>query len=275
MKAWLKRHNLLLLWGVVPIIAIFEIIAQGRVQLDVPAAADWEAAARRVAAEKGDHDLVVIAPRWATQGRTPLRGLISERDFGRFDTRSYDRLFEVSVNGARSPETERLTPEETHRFGNLVLRRYRLPTRHRVVYDFLDHVGEAAFSKGPLTKGLVIDHAFLPRRVLKVPLKPRRSRLVFNEVPLDGVLYGYGVIGVKDYRASDYDEGGPVEVTIFLNNKKLGTIAPANFESPRHFEFPLPGAGTGTVRFDIRADSAVNRLLGLMAEVRKKGRSRS
>jgi hypothetical protein len=268
-----RQHKLLLLWGVVPVIAVLELVFQWLIPRRVPSAEDWEAAARAVADEKERDDLVVIVPDWASQGRMYFKDLISKRDFGRFDTTTYRHLFVVSAHGAEAKEADGLEPEHTVHFGNLEVCRYALPKKQRVVYDFSEHLEDATFSgKGPLTEGLTIDHAFIPREVLRVPLSPRRSTVTFEDVPLKGTLYGYGVIGTKDYRASNYDEGGPVEISIYIDGKKRGALSIANFDPPRRFELPLVSGGRGTVRFEIRSDSAVNRELGLAVDVREKAR---
>jgi hypothetical protein len=265
----LKQRKLLLLWGAVPVILFLELVSQWEVPRGVPTRRDWAAAAEAVAGEKGDRDLVVISPAWASQGRMYFKSLISDKDFGRFDTTTYRRIFEVSIGGARSEETEGLAPDYVMELGNLTVSRYSPGSRVRVVYDFLTHSSSADTSlRKPPRITLGIDHFFKPRRVIQIPLRPRRSTLTFDDVPFGGTLYGYGVIIVQDYRASNYDEGGPVALTIFVDDKKKKTVSVANFAPLEPFEIPLPRTGRGSVRFEVESDSAVNRALGLVADVR-------
>jgi hypothetical protein len=271
----LKQPKLVALWGLVPLIAIVEIASQWSISRSVPTSRDWQAAAAAVREKKGAHDIVIIAPDWATQGRMYLGDLITERDFGRFDVSTYDRIFEVSVNGARADETRYATPLSTRTFGDLSVSEYKRPARRRVTYVFQDHLDSATTTLNTMpTVGLAIDHAFQPRQVIQIPLKPRRSTLTFENVPMDGVLYGYGVITVRDYRASVYDADDPVILDVFVNDSRKKSLTVANFAGPRRFEVDLPGSGTGTVRFEIRSETARNRGLGLVADIRNRGKSR-
>lgn len=269
----LGKHKRLLVWGVVPLIAILEIVAQVSVERGVPTSDEWERAAGMVADEKGPHDVVVFAPKWARFARMHFKSMITERDFGRFDVSLYDNLFVVSIDGAEAEESRGMTPMYEREVGNLRVSKFALPKRARIQYDFKAHIDDADFSqKTPLQKGLVVDHGFEPRHVIKVPLRPRRSSIAFSDVPLTGVLYGYGVIGVKDYRASNYDSDDPVILSVYVNDKKRGEITLKNFDLPARFEIPLSGTGTGTVRFEVRAGSAVNRMFGFTADVRTPGK---
>jgi hypothetical protein len=262
------RPGLAWLWGIVPAIALAEMVMQWRIPRQEPSPEEWQAAAHAIEAEKGVNDLVVIAPAWATQGRMYLGTLVPVADFGRFDTTRYDRIFEVSVGGARAPETAALAAESDESFGRLLVRRYRLPVRATILYDFAKHLGEARRENGGYSNAvLMIDHWFNPRFVMPVPLKRRPVPLVFENVPTGGVLRGYGIIG---YRSGGFDKGGPVSLRISVGKTPVGGASFRNFGPLEPFEVPLPGTGPATVRFEVSAVDNLSREFGLAADVRAK-----
>ncbi len=239
---------------------------QWRIPRQVPSDADWQQAVHLVANEKAQKDLVVIAPAWAVQGRTYFKNLITWKDFGRFDTRLYRRIFEISSFGESAPETDGLSPERVDTFGKITVKRYKLPPPDEILYDFTDHIREAEASKAVERRPkIIIDHWFFPRRVISIKLNAS-STLTFRDVPLGGVLRGYGVI---DYREGRFNKGAPAKIVIFVNEKKLGRITVANFGPLKPFELKLPQRGTGTVRFEISQSGNPRRELGLAADVRR------
>ncbi|MCP4605542.1 MAG: hypothetical protein GY847_34310 [Proteobacteria bacterium] len=258
------------LWALIPIIAAAEIAFQWHIPRKEPSANDWKAVVAAVKADKKDSDLVVVAPDWALPvGRMHFGSLISHKDFGRFDTTTYNRLFEVSLNGARAKETEDLTPQTQTEFGRITLLRYdlRLP-RAFILYDFVDTFrGATAKGYKRMMPRFVIDHWFFPRFVIPVKLKQKGVNLIYKDVPLGGVLRGYGIVG---YRSGRFNRGGPVTVSAFLNEEKLGEDQIHNFGPLRPFEYRLPGQGSGTVRFRISARNGLSREFGFAADVRKK-----
>jgi hypothetical protein len=256
-------------WILIPIAVVLEVFLQWRISEDVPLEADWKAAAAAVKEQKGPDDLVIVSPDWAVQGRMYLKGLISSADFGRFDTTCYRRIFEVSINGAKGPETKALSPEHTDRFGSLTVSRYQLPAPAEILYSFTDRWKDGVYKKTNKKKPrLMIDHWFHPRKALEVSLKHKAS-VTFKDVPLGGVLRGYTVIG---YREGRFDKGDPIRLRVFLNDKKIGQKMTANFSPIEPFEYRLPGKGTGTVRFEVFAENNKKRQFGIAADVRKAGR---
>ncbi len=252
------------LWAIVLVVGVVEVALQWQIPQGEPRPADWKKAARAIAAEKQPHDLVVIAPHWAGQGRMYLGQLMPLRDLGRFDTAIYDRIFEVSVGKARSNETLNLVAESETRFGNITLRRYRLPPKAEVVYSFSNQMNEAvAHGFRRREARVMIDHWFQPRWVIPIPLSGNTASLSFDNVPLDGVLRGYGIV---DYRHGRHNKGGPVMLSIYVDEKKIGTHEVANFGPLAPFQFELPG-DVGRVRFAVKAPDAFNRQFGMIAHV--------
>ena len=69
-------------------------------------AADWDAAAAEVRAGFQPGDLIVFAPAWSDAvGRLHLGDLIPPEMAARADESGYRRVWEVSIRGARAPET--------------------------------------------------------------------------------------------------------------------------------------------------------------------------
>jgi hypothetical protein len=264
--------KLTIIWLLIPIVAAVEVVSLCKIQNQEPTDEDWTAAARAIALEKQDHDLVLIAPKWATQGRMFLQELITIEDFGRFDTTLYDRVFEVSVNGARSPKTKGRVLESEQDFGNLMVRRYRLPKRAQVVYDFVSNFKHAKQKNMGKTKPIiVIDHWFNPRLSLPISLKKRKAILEYTDVPLGDTLRGYGIIG---YRSGRFDQGRPVTITVYLDNTRLGSDTIRNFGPLKPFEFKLPKKSTGNIRFEIEALDGLKREFAFVADIRKPGKDR-
>ncbi len=265
-----KAFRVYWLWIVIPVIAVFELIFQWQIPRREPSQSDWESAVQFVAGEKQAHDAIAIAPDWVYPlARMYLGRAISLREFGRFDNTSYDNIIEISANGARSSETQGLPSQVERKFGRLTVRKYSLGReRDQVTYDFLSHLAKArkgGFKR--VSKGFLVDHAFMPRYAIRVPLKRKGVSLIYVDVPLTGVLRGYGVI---DYKTDKFNRAGPVRLSVSVNGNHIGEVKIGNHDAARPFELALPGEGTGTVRFDISARDHFKREFGFVADVRKK-----
>lgn len=259
-----------LLWLLVPAIAAAEVFLQWSIPGWVPGEDDWRAAAESVMAQKQEGDLVVIAPRWATQGYMYLGPAISMEDFGRFGISNYSRVIEVSARGERAPETEGLDLESEERFGKLEVRRFRTEGKADVVYDFLASWDDARVEGGKKWgKKLIIDHWFNPRFTFPVPLKPAKKAVsvVFEDVPLGDFIWGHGVIG---YREGRFDKGGPVELEVLVDDRKVGAQIIHNLGPLETFEFPVEGAGSAKVTFRVDTSGGnYKREFGLAAQMRR------
>jgi hypothetical protein len=264
----LSRLKHLWFWTFVPVVVILEVTMQWWIPRQTPSEADWRAAEQAVKELKKSDDLIIIAPEWAVQGRMYFKDLMTFKDFGRFDTTTYRRIFEVSIGNAKHPETVGMTPEETMQFGNLTVSRYRLPEPAEIRYSFTDSWKEAQYDNTERrSPKIIIDHWFHPRRVLQFSVR-HTSSITFEEVPLGGLLRGYAVIG---YREGRFDKGDPIRLRIYLDDKRIGEEMVANFSPIEPFQYPLPGSGTGTVRFEVYAKDNKNREFGVAADVRERG----
>ena len=269
MESPAKPSRLKLLWGVIPLIAIAELLVQWRIPTWEPSEDEWKEAARAIEAEKTAEDLVVIAPDWAVQGRVHLGHLMTLEDFGRFDTTRYERVYEVSAGGTRAPEVEGLEAESTLEFGRLTVSRHRLPARAEVLYDFVarSREGRMAGTRRQSPR-IVIDHWFFPRLSIPMRLHRKPGSITFEQVPLGDVVRGYGIIG---YRSGRFGKGGPVQLSVYLDGEKLGTHAVRNFGPREPFVFELPDREEGTFRFEVAARDGLEREFAFAADVRRLG----
>jgi hypothetical protein len=248
-------------------VAALEILLQWRIPHGVPSPEDWKAAADSVIAQKQEGELVLIAPAWATQGRMYLGPAIELADFGRFGISRYNRIFELSVDGARDPDTEGLELESEESHGLITVRRLRTGGAAQVLYDFLAESGSAhCQGSGCQGKRVVIDHWFNPRLAVPVALKPKPVSVIYEDVPLGGVIHGHAVIG---YREGRFDVGGPVDLKVYVDGRLAGSQQVRNFGPLETFVFPVNREGTGQVRFDVVARDGFKREFSFAADMRK------
>ena len=259
-----KKRPLVWLWGVVPLVVLLELFLQWRIPRQEPSDVEWRAAAAAVRAEKRPDDVVVIAPEWATQARMYLGDAVPMADFGRFDTARYGRVLELSLNGARAPETEGLEPEWSKELERFEVRAYRNPARVGLLYDFVAAAPTAEVTGGGKSRArLVIDHWFHPRLAVPIRLTAKPRRLTYSNVPLDGVLRVYAVIG---YREGRFDKGKPVAFAVYVNGARVLAREVANFSPIEPSDIPLAG-GVGTVAFEASAPNILEREFSVGAYV--------
>ncbi len=151
------------------LLAAWEILTLARVKAAAPADADWQAAAAFVSAEhRPGQDLIVFAPAWIDPvGRQWLGDKLTLDDLGRMDAASYARVWEVSVRGARAPETRSM--------GAAVLTRDFGPVR------------VSRFEQAPAT---VTWRAHQSGEILEVAHAPHRCLRVMGKRELRGVTLG-------------------------------------------------------------------------------------
>jgi hypothetical protein len=260
-----KRSRLAWLWGIVPLVVLAELYLQWHIPRQEPSEAEWRAAAAAVRAEKRPDDLVVIAPEWATQGRMYLGDAIPMADFGRFDTARYGRVLEVSLNGARAPETEGLEQETSKDLGRIAVSAYRNPARAGILYDFVAEAPRAKVDGGGRGRArLVIDHWFHPRLAVPIKLSPKPQRITYTEVPLSGVLRVYAVIG---YREGRFDPGQPVKLAVYVDGARVLARDVANFSPIEPSDVRLEQGGVGAVAFEASVADRLQREFSVGAYV--------
>lgn len=268
MSGKLKSKYIELLWVLVPLVVVAEVFVQWRIPAQEPSEEEWRAAVSYVRQQKQDDYLVVFTPTWAAQARMYLKDLISLRDFGRFETTRYTGIIELSVGDRKAPEVEGLKRVSVRTFGEITVSLYDNPQTVTVLYDFLEHYPNMEVGGGAHhSPKIFIDHWFRPRNILFLDLKSRVVSATFKNVPLDGVIHGYGIIA---YREARFNRGTPVELSIFVNDKKIGEHKINNFDLVEPFNFATNSKGRGTVRFDVKTRTPVKRRFGFVADVRRK-----
>ncbi len=194
------------------VVAVWEIVVIARAGSNVPGAADWDRASAALRQRHQPGDLIVFAPDWIDPiGRLHLGDLISLDMAGRMDAARYGVIWELSIRGARAPETRGLTPESEARFGRLTMRRFvRDPAI--VVTDFV-----ADFRSARHRGSAVVDFqevGFEPHRcILARPAPGGTVTVTFSGVTLGSRLVAYA--GLADvFTRRDDRQPGRLAVTI-------------------------------------------------------------
>ncbi len=119
-------------------LAVAEVVALGARIDRVPRDRDWVRAAQVVRAELQSSDAMTVAPAWADPLlRLYLGDRITPRVAGRVDLAPFERLWVLSIRGARSPEAPPRNPDFTQIVGQVMVQRYDFgPTP--VVLDLVD-----------------------------------------------------------------------------------------------------------------------------------------
>ncbi len=261
----LKQNKFFLLWTAIPLIVAAEIFQQWNIPRSMPSEEDWISAAEYLKTNKKAGDLIIVVPEWAVQGKVYFFPMITWKDFGRFDTSSYKRIFEVSMKGARSSETTGIKPEQIQHFGKLTVSRFVLPKPDKIIYSFIDNIKKAK-TYGNVEKNpkIIIDQEFIPRRVISSHLN-KPATITFNKVPLNGSLRIYGII---EYHKSFTKDSKPVILSIYINDKFVGTHEINHFGPLEPIEYNVSETDKGEVRFEMSAEN--NLIFGLHADVRIK-----
>jgi hypothetical protein len=125
---------------VLPVIALAELVGHEVIVARVPEEDDWSSAAEYVRAELGPTDRIVAAPSWVDPLlRHHLGDEISLAMAGASDNAIYERLFELSIRGHRSPAAPDRPADEIRRFGRVAVSRWDLgPSTVR--YDFVENL---------------------------------------------------------------------------------------------------------------------------------------
>lgn len=132
-------------WLAFLVLAAIEVGGHFVLQSRVVPDADWERAAARVRQDHRPGDLIVVAPSWADPLlRRELGDLISLEDAGRSDLAQYRRLWALSIRGHRPAEAPDAPAEIVEQFGRVLVLRWPLTHDAEVLYDFTEHVEDAA-----------------------------------------------------------------------------------------------------------------------------------
>lgn len=148
------------------LVPLYELTAHALIVARVPTPSEYHAAAEFIRARLEPHDLVTAAPafidpivRWQLGDRIPLSMA------GRSDDASYDRMWVISIRDALPPDAPHQTPELSQAFGRVRVLRYRLPHKDRVLFDFVEHWGDAqaTITRGGVAQACPIRTGGMPR----------------------------------------------------------------------------------------------------------------
>ncbi len=257
--------------------------------LRVPSDDDWRRAATDVRAQFRPGDLIVAAPGWADPlMRQQLGDLVPMPVAGRMDAARFGRIWQISQRGAQAPEVKGLRPAYRARHGALVISRFDRAAA-QVAFDFV-----AEWKKGVLSRmerdGRVVScdvvgdghrcpgPGYVRPQILEIDTSPRFAlhsepvggatlALEYDHVPLGRELaVGAGLHNVWLRKGGT----GTVKVRVLVNDREVGRVDAANFSGWTVLVFDTSSlAGQmGKVRFEITADNAASRHLGLAAEAR-------
>lgn len=109
----------------------------------VPSDADWQRASAFVREQLESSDAISVAPSWADPLlRLHLGDRITPKMAGRYDLAAFERLWVLSIRGARSSEAPARPPDVSRAFGRVTVSRYDFgPTA--VVLDLADALPSA------------------------------------------------------------------------------------------------------------------------------------
>ncbi len=270
--------------ALVALVALVETGAALTARARVASDGDWEAAAAEVRAGFGPGDVIAFAPAWVDQiGRAHLGDLVTVEMAGRSDADRYARVWEVSIRGARSHDTDGARLVRATQHGRVRVALYEKAATP-VVYDFTESAADARVMRadqpcfGDARSGWHCGSAHVERRTLEIDYKPRRGLLVpadvrpttlgWNEVPLGGTLVLYA--GLHDYYARKSADG-IVDFSVDIDGVEKLRARIANADGWRRFDVDTRAlAGTRhAVTFHVAAPNPAWRNLGFHAEARR------
>jgi hypothetical protein len=245
-------------------IAGWEIVATRRAASSAPDDVAWSRAAGIVRNGHQPGDLIVFAPGWVDPvGRMHLGDLMPIAMAARMDAARYGRIWELSIRGARSPDTRGLTPVETTEVSGVVVRRFeRTPVK--VLADVRERTATAKAELGSPRVDLV-EVGYEPHRcILFVPPAGKPARLTFPQLPLGTELVGY--VGIAD-AFTRRDDRSPVDLGVEIGGKLVAGASAGVDDGWVRFAAPTT-PGVADVTFVARADKP-GRQLCFAAEARE------
>lgn len=238
------------------LVSLWEVVATRLDAGSVPDDDAWERAAQVVRSQHQAGDLIVFAPGWVDPtGRLHLGDLIPIEMAARMDAARYARIWELSIRGARAPETEGLPPVLEQDVGGVTVRRFeRAPVV--VVSDVL-----AANQRNAVSLAEV---GFAPHRCIQVTPSPGHPQRITIPMQLGTKLVGYAgladVFTRRDIRA-------PGSLAIEIGGRQVAAIHPGVDDGWVRFEAATT-PGQTDVTFVASAD-APQRLICFAAEARQ------
>jgi hypothetical protein len=252
------------------VVSLWEAWAARVDAIDVPGELEWTAAEKLVRAGYRPGDLIVFAPDWIDPiGRMHLGDLMAVRDVARMDAAKYARIWEVSIRGARAPETAGLhvvgDSDRVKVFPTGIHVRSYEQTPVHVLADVRDLLATAKIDGGGAPHRELAEVGFAPHDCIEVtPASKQPVRITFPGVKLGEKLVGY--VGLADvFTRRDIRAPGKLEVQ--LAGRPLASATPGVDDGWVRFE-AATSPGTGELTFVISAD-APSRLVCFAAETRE------
>jgi hypothetical protein len=230
----------------------------------------WGKAAATVRARHQRGELIVFAPSWVEPvGRLHLGDLIPIEMAGRMDAARYGTIWELSIDGARAPETRGLTPSWSGDFGGVGVRFYTRPPA-AIATDFVATFAtaraEGARDRGPSVE--LAEVGFAPRRCVQVVPRPGQSvAITWPAAALGRELVGY--VGLADvFTRRDVREPG--ELVVAIDGREVARVRAGVDDGWVRFS-AATAPGTASVTFTATAvgPRARDRLICFAAEARQ------
>jgi hypothetical protein len=253
------------------LVALWEIVTIVRAGHDTGSEPEWDRAAAAVRAEHKPGDLIVFAPRWIDPvGREHLGDLIPVKMAARMDGARYGTIWELSIRGARAPETRGLEAQSTRHFGAVTVRRFvRDPAV--VVYDFVDELPRATITGAIARRPAAVleEVGFEPHRCVRgVPRPGGTISVVYPAARLGSKLVGY--VGLADV-FTRREIRTPGRLRVLIGGKLVAEATAGVDDGWVRFEADTRPAAAAPVEFQLTAvgPRSANRLVCFAAEARQ------
>ncbi len=190
----------------------------------VPGDAAWARAAAVVRERHQPGQLIVFAPRWVDPvGRLHLGDLIPLEMAGRQDADRYGVIWELSIRGARAPETRGLRPKWSGTFGGISVRLFERPPAV-VLTDLVAMAADQPASlqrQGAVIRGpeiVLAEVGFEPHRCVQFQPGSGEAGITFPSVLLGSELVGG--VGLADVFLRR-DERTPIELVVRVGDREI------------------------------------------------------
>ncbi len=269
-----------LVTGLAPVVVLAAIAAWSTCRVvgagdGVPGDRAWARAAAAVRAEHHAGELIVFAPRWVDPvGRLHLGDLIPIEMAARMDGDRYPVIWELSIRGARAPETHGLRPAWQRNVGGVVVRRFERPAA-QIVTDLVAAAMAAPSSlqvSGLVARGpevVLAEVGFEPHRCVQVVPSPGQEvSVTFPAVALGSALVG--AVGLADVFMRR-DVRTPIDLIVQVGGREVAR-ARAGVDDGWVRWRGTTTPGTADVTFVVRAidgAKARDRLACFAAEARR------
>ena len=298
---WRAKKPLILLVALCAL-AAWELGATVKQHLSAATSDDWRAAAQVVLAERrdNDQDALIFAPHWvAPLARHHFAGQLSMKMATLSDVDRYDRVWEISIRGAKHKWLGDLKAKKTWNKGAVTVRRYEKKPA-TVLFDFFEKIDKATVDRAgkaltpcKLEQGKGIGGKIGPRFVCDAhrswnwvgpylaevghqpysciyvhPVDSHRMRVRFAGIPVgDKLVIHTGIDDFENRKRSNV----PVLLQVFVDDRLIGTVRHENDWPWRRTELKLQRSEkkTAAVRFEITAQAAFARPFCFRASMRR------